>query len=335
MRASFVALSVFMILSAISARAAEPAPLLLEGKISLGDVKGRLDHMAIDVRRNRLFVAETENNSVAVIDLIANKKVRSITALSRPQGLGYVPSTDTLYIANGTDGTVRLFNGDSLSEIERLALGTDADNIRVDLATKSVLVAHGTGALTSIDISTRRTTRELPLKTHPESFQQDELTKQIFINDPVNEAIVVASVPFGAITATWPVGSGGNFPMALDENGRRILVGFRRPATLGAFSMDDGAMVARIELCSDADDMFVNTKTKQLYVTCGEGILDVFDIRETSYPRIARIPTAQGARTSLFVPELERLFVAAPASQKELATIWIFMPNILEDQSLP
>jgi len=88
----------------LCSRAEAQIPLVLEAKIALGDVRGRIDHMAFDVARNRLFVAELENNSVAVVDIGARKVLRRIADLKGPQGLGYVARTDTLFVANGGDG---------------------------------------------------------------------------------------------------------------------------------------------------------------------------------------------------------------------------------------
>jgi hypothetical protein len=62
--------------------------------------------------------------------------------------------------------------------------------------------------------------------------------------------------------------------------------------------------------------------------------LDVFDARENAYRRISHIATAAGARTSLFVPELDLLFIAARATSSEPAAIWVFRPKDTTDESL-
>jgi hypothetical protein len=121
--------------------------------------------------------------------------------------------------------------------------------------------------------------------------------------------------------------NGSHFPMALDESAQRVLVVFRNPATLGAFAMSDGAVVTRVEACGDADDLWIDAKRQRVYVSCGQGFVDVFDGSDAAYRRIARVPTIAGARTSLFVPELDRLFLAARASSGEPASIWILRPN--------
>ena len=97
--------------SAAPSWAADPAPLVLEAKIPLGAVSGRIDHFAFDPDRQLLFVAELGNDSVGVVDLKKRKVVHRIAGLSEPQGIAYHAATSTLYVANAGDGSVRLFQG--------------------------------------------------------------------------------------------------------------------------------------------------------------------------------------------------------------------------------
>jgi len=308
---------------------------LLERKIPLGEARGRIDHLAVDLVRKRLFVAELENGTVAVIDLDAYKVMQVISGLTKPQGLGYHPPTDALYVANGGDGTATIFRGDDYREIARIPLGADADNVRVDAMGNRVYVAYGHGALAVIDPSSRNHVADIELKAHPESFQLDRRANRIFVNDPANQAIVVIDLAAGKEVANWPTSSGTNFPMALNDRAGHVVVAFRNPAKLGAFSMQDGAPVANVDLCADADDMFMDAKRERVYVSCGDGHLDVFDTRENGYRRMNHIATIAGARTSLFVPELDVLFIAARATSSEPAAIWVFRPNYTNQESLP
>jgi hypothetical protein len=114
--------------------------------------------------------------------------------------------------------------------------------------------------------------------------------------------------------------------MAIDGEAHRVLVVFRSPPTLMALSSQDGRVVTKIETCGDADDVFVDPKRHRVYVSCGEGVVDVLAQGEAGYQHLARVPTVSGARTSLFVPELDRLFVAVRARSKEPAAIWVFRP---------
>jgi YVTN family beta-propeller protein len=308
------------------AQAIDPPSLVLENKISLGKVSGRIDHMAFDPTRNRLFVAELGNNTVGVVDLTERKVVHVITGLSEPQGVGYAPSSDTVYVANGGDGSVRLYRAQDYAQTGRIDLGGDADNIRIDPAGNRVLVGYGNGAIAAIDPTGRNKMAQFPLPAHPESFQLDGRTNQIFVNVPNSRAIVVLDAVTGQKKATWSLKGAGNFPMALDEEARRVLVAFRGPPQLGAFSISDGENVANIELCGDVDDLFLDPKRHRIYVSCGQGVLDVLDIREGGYRRSARLPTAPGARTSYFAPSVDRLFLAVRSTLAEPAAIWVFRP---------
>ena len=301
--------------------------LSLEAKIPLGQVSGRIDHLAIDLGRNRLFVAELGNDSVGVVDLDAGKTERTLTGLREPQGVGYEPTTDTLYVANAADGSVRLFQGRDLHPIGRIDLGNDADNVRVDPRGGRIFVGHGKGALAVIDPLQRTKISDIALAAHPESFQLDPDNARVFVNVPDAHQVAAVDLSLGRQAATWRFPDArANFPMALDLEARQVLVAYRRSARLVAFEMGDGSVKGSLDLCDDADDLFVDRRRHRLYASCGEGVVDVFERRTDQYVRLGHVPTASGARTSLFVPELDRLFVAVRATFREPAAIWIFRP---------
>jgi DNA-binding beta-propeller fold protein YncE len=312
--------------AATGAQTASP-PLILEAKISLGQVSGRIDHLGIDLKRKRLFVAELGNNSLGVVDLAAGKILRRIGDLSEPQGVAYVPFSDSVFVANAGDGSVRALRGEELTPIGRIELGDDADNVRVDTARNRVLVGYGKGALAVIDPVSLSKTEDIRLKAHPEGFQIDETGTEVFVNVPGAREIVVADLAAGSTQSLPTQGAGSNFPMAIDGEAHRVLVVFRSPPTLMALSSQDGHVATRIETCGDADDVFVDRKRRRVYVSCGEGVVHVLEPSEAGYRRLARVPTAPGARTSLFVPELDRLFVAVRATSRDPAAIWVFRPG--------
>lgn len=311
--------------SAAAQSAEDKAPLRLEAKILLGDVRGRIDHMAVDVKRQRLFVAELGNDSVGVVDLATHRLLRTITGLNEPQGVGYEPSTDTLYVANARDGSVGLYDANEYRAIGRIELGNDADNIRIDATAKRVIVGYGDGGLAILDPSTRGKVQSVPLRAHPESFQIDPDIGRIFVNLPDAHEVAVVDVDGGKQLANWPMRKGGNFAMTIDRERSRVLLAYRSPAELAVFSMD-GKAIANAETCGDVDDLFVDTKRGRVYVSCGAGYVDIFEIDGTLYRRITRLPTATGARTSLFVPEVDRLFLAVRAGPAGPAAIWVFKP---------
>lgn len=328
-------LSVFAraILAATSLICAAPAvaqtagaPLVLERKIPIGEVRGRIDHLGVDVKRRRLFVAELGNDSLGVVDLAAGKVLRMIAGLSEPQGIGYLPFADSVYVANAGDGSVQVLRGDDLAPIRRIELGDDADNVRVDAAYNRVIVGYGKGALAVIDPATGTKAANIRLKAHPEGFQIDETGTRIFVNVPDAREIEVVDLAAESTRSLPMQGAGSNFPMAIDGEAHRVLVAFRSPPTLMALSSQDGHVVAKLDTCGDADDVFVDARRQRVYVSCGEGVVDVLGQNEAGYRRLARVPTVSGARTSLFVPQLDRLFVAARARWNEPAAIWVFRP---------
>ena len=157
-----------------SAAQAEQSPLELETRIPLGIVKGRIDHLAVDLLRQHLFVAELENNSLAIVDSNNGGLRQRITGLKQPQVVGYVPTVDTLFVANGGDGSLRLFRGGDFAATANMLLGKDADNVRFDADAKSVYVGYGAGALAVIDPSSHAKIKDIALPAHPESFQISE-----------------------------------------------------------------------------------------------------------------------------------------------------------------
>ena len=169
------------------------SPLVLETKIPLGDVSGRIDHLGIDLKRQRLLVAELGNDSLGVVDL-ASRKARTIAGFSEPQGVAYVASADSVYVANGGDGSVRVLRGDDLTPIGRIELGADADNVRVDASRNRVLVGYGNGAIAVIDPATRTKVADIRLKAHPEGFQIDETGTRVFVNAPDAREIELADI---------------------------------------------------------------------------------------------------------------------------------------------
>jgi DNA-binding beta-propeller fold protein YncE len=302
------------------------AALRIETKIPLGDTRGRIDHMAVDIDRRRLFVAELGNNTIGIVGLGQGKVLQVLSGQKEPQGVGYLQSTDTLYVANGGDGSLQLFQGPNYTANGRIDLGSDADNVRVDQSSQHVVVGYGDGALAVIDGATRNKMGEIRLPAHPEGFQLDPSTGRVYVNIPNARGIAVGDLSSGKVIATWPVGgASANFPMAVDGYFNRVLAVFRNPPKLGVFDKSEGSIVRMVDICGDTDDLFIDAKRHRIYVSCGAGAIDIFDAR--SYERLSRTPTASGARTSFFVPEFDRLFLAVRAVGGNPAEIWVLRPE--------
>src|SRR5882724_5001886 len=320
---------VLMILFAFAALAwgQGTQPLRLEKTIDLPEVQGRIDHLSVDVKGQRLFVSALGNNTVEVIDIKVGKRVKTIGGLQEPQGVLYVSATDRLYVANAKDGSVRVFDGSSYAALKTLDYGDDADNLRYDSGRKRVYVGYGSGALGEIDDEGNKA-GEIKLDAHPESFQLDKDSPRIFVNLPKSRKIAVLDREKRTIIATWPIGMAlANYPMALDQADHRLFVVTRFPARLLVFDTNTGKTVQRLPVVGDCDDVFYDQNRKRIYAIGGEGAISVFEQQDPDhYKQSARITTVKGARTGFFSPELDRLFLAVRRQGTQPAAIRVFIP---------
>src|SRR6266851_910379 len=320
-------LIIALLLFAPSAWGQATQPLRLDKTIELLEVQGRIDHMSIDVKGERLFVSALGNNTVEVIDTKAGKRVKTINRLQEPQGVLYVPATDRLYVANAKDGSVRVFDGSSYAPLKTLEYGDDADNLRYDSSRKRIYVGYGSGALGEIDDEGNKA-GEVKLDAHPESFQLEKDTPRIYVNLPKSRKVAVLDRETRAIIATWPVEMTlANYPMALDQTDHRLFVITRFPARLLIFDTTTGKTVQRLPAVGDCDDVFYDQARKRIYASGGEGAISVFEQQDPDhYKESARIPTVKGARTSFFSPDLGRLFLAVRRHGTDTAAIRVFAP---------
>ena len=309
---------------------AESSPSLkLTGKIALGNVKGRIDHMAIDLKNQRLFVAALGNDTVEVVDLKVGKQVHTIRGLAEPQAVLYLAEMNQIYITNGRTGDCQVLDGESFKAINTIRLGDDADNLRYDPAARRVYVAYGSGAIGVIDAASAKRIGDIKLAGHPESFQLDKGSGTIFVNIPSARQIAVLDANELKVKAVWPLKTvEENFPMALDSVNHRLFVGTRKPPRLMVFDTASGALVQELGIDGTTDDVFYDAAHKRIYVSCGAGLLDVIQQKDASqYVPSERIPTAAGARTCLLVPQTATLYLAVPAQNDRDAAIYVYGVN--------
>jgi len=313
----------------VALRAPESNALRQVQTIPLPDVEGRIDHMGVDLQTQRLFVAALGNNTVEVLDLRAGKRLTSITGLREPQGVFFVPKENKLFVANGDDGTCRVFDGSSYKLLQTAHFQSDADNVRYDAAPNQIYVGYGEGALGVLDAASGKKLADIALRAHPESFRLEESGLRVFVNLPnANHTIAVVDRAKRSVIATWQLEAQANFPMALDEPDHRLLVVTRRPPLLVVLNTESGKQVASNPTVGDADDAFYDAAHKRVYVSGGEGFIDVFDQHGADkYKPSGRIPTASGARTSLFVREFNRLYLAVPHRGTQRAEIRVYEPQ--------
>jgi glutamine cyclotransferase len=306
--------------------AEEAGPLRLIQTIPLRNVEGRIDHMAVDLKGQRLFIAALGNNTVEVLDLRAGKRIRSITGLHEPQGVGFIPEFNKIFIANAKGGACDVVDGSSFKLVKSVKFSDDADNVRYDATARRVYVGYGSGALGIIDAASGDQLGEIKLDGHPESFQLEKSGPRIFVNIPTSQKIVVVDREKGAVATAWPIsGATANFPMALDENHHRLFVGFRKPAKLTVFDTESGKVVTNLDSPGDADDIFYDSTRQRIYISGGDGFIGIIQQQDADqYKTLTKILTASGARTSLFAPELSRLYLAVPYRGAQTAEVRVY-----------
>ena len=316
---------IVMMFSLISTYAQTGEPLRRVGTVPLPDVEGRIDHMSIDLKNQRFFVAALGNNTLEIVDLKISKRVHTIPGLREPQGLVYLPSLDRLYVANGSDGSLRIFDGTSFQPLKTIDYGNDADNVRYDPVEDRIYVGYGDGALGVLDKDGAKV-GEIKLDAHPESFQIERNGSRIFVNLPKSRKIAVIDRKTRSIAASWTTGGPqSNYPMALDEADHRLFVVCRAPARIIVLDTQTGKVVQSLPAVGDCDDVFFDQARKRLYAIGGEGAISIYQQQDADqYKEIAKVATVKGARTGFFSPDLRRLFVAARREGANPAEIRIY-----------
>ena len=310
----------------------ERAPLLLVQEIPLPNVGGRIDHFTFDAKRKRVIGAALGNNTVEVVDTFSGRDIHSITGAAAPQGVVYVGEIDRLFVANGADGKLRIYDGSSFKLLNAVDIGEDADNVRYDPTEKKVYIAYGGdegGGIAVVDPATGKRLEDVAkLDAHPESFQIAASKPVIYANIATKAKIALIDRATHKVT-DWPLKAGkSNYPMAFDEPDHRLFVVTRRPAQLVVLDSESGSTIASVPCVNDADDLYYDAGRKRIYVPGGEGFISVIQqIDADHYEPSAKIPTTIGARTGLWYEKRDRFYLAVPASSKQGAALWVYAPE--------
>jgi DNA-binding beta-propeller fold protein YncE len=304
----------------VTARA-ENKGFTIKQTIPLPGVEGRIDHFALDTSGERLFVCALGNNSVEVVDLRKGERIHSITGLGSPQGIVFIPEFNRLFVANDKGGIFKIYDAKSFQSVGELNFKDDADNIRYDESAKKIYVGFASGGIAIVNASDGKQIGSIKLSAHPEAFELEK--SRIFVNVPNSRHVAVIDRDKSEVVATWKTDLAfGNFPMALDETNRRLFVGCRMPSKLVVLNTDSGDVAAKIDISGDPDDVFYDNKRRQIYVICGAGKIDIVQqIDPNTYKALSKVDTADGARTGLFVPERDTLFIAVPHRGSQQAEI--------------
>jgi sugar lactone lactonase YvrE len=327
-------LAALFLLSAQFLAAQAVAPLKLATKYEMpASVKGRFDHLAIDVNGNRLFVVGEEAAQVLIFDLTSGKVIRAIK-VDHPHAVLYREELSRIYITDEGKGVVNIYDGKSYDLVKTVTLKVDTDSIGYDPATHYLYVdnggdnAHEPFTMLSV-VDTTAATKIADIKIDGDTLEAMALEKsgdRLFLNNPAKNEVEIIDRKAKKLATSWPVKLGkGNATMALDESTHRLFVGCRSGAIV-VFDSQSGKELQALPVGKGVDDLMFDPANKRIYATSGgTGAVDVY--KETDpdhYQSLGNVPSGPGGKTGLLVPQLGRLFVPVPPRGTTPAEVYVF-----------
>lgn len=294
--------------------------------IPLPNVKGRIDHLGINLKEQIVYIAALGNNSVEIVDLKKGKVIHSIAGLDEPQGVCYIPEKQEIFVANGGNGNCYFFNASTFEKTATIHLSSDADDVRYDSINAKIYVGYGQGGIAVIDAYTRSQIGDISLPAHPEGFQLYNAARRILVNVPDKNMIGVIDLVQLKLIDKWSGNSPtDNFPIAVDATHHLAFIGYRRPAKLVVLDTKTGKEISTNNMVSDVDDLYFDSEKKRVYISGGGGFINIFQQGDSNvFNQISNIPTRNGARTSLFIPELEVFILAERAQSGNPAQLIVY-----------
>lgn len=334
----WLALQMLFLASVVGLRAQDKETLHLVQTIPMPNVKGRIDHMDVDVKGKRLFVAGLENGSLEVIDLQGGKWSKSIPGFKKPQGIAYIPSLNKVFVASGDDGMLRVFRGDTLELLDAIKLDLGPNRVAYDPRTRLLYVGYGGkdagedyGEVGIIDAKTDKHLGDVKVDVHPAELLLGKSGRTLFVFVSTASKVQVMDTKNRQVVSTWSVSGQRNGDGALDEKMHRLFIGTRTPAQMIAMDSRTGKEVATLPTVEGMDGVYFDATRRRVYVSGGRdndvGYIFTYQQKDADhYETIGKIPTKSGAGTSFWSPQLNRYYVAAPAHDNEEAAILVFEP---------
>jgi DNA-binding beta-propeller fold protein YncE len=296
------------------------------------EVTGNFDHLEIDLKRNRLFVTPEDFKAVLVLDATNGQILHKIDGIARPHAVLYRPETDRLYVTDGLDGSVRIFDGSDYRQVARVALLKDADSIGFDISRKYLYVDNGGGdvgqkysMLSVIDTSSDSKLGEMKIDGDTlEAMALDNYRPHIYVNDKATNHVVVIDRFRNKQIADWPITLGKqNVAIALDEQRQRLFVGCRS-GQIVILDSNTGKELQALPIAAGIDDLIYDPIARRIYAAAN-GEIDVYEQKDLDhYSRLGSVSTSVNAKTAKLVPQLDMLFVAAPKHGDQPASVLVY-----------
>ena len=334
MKKNFVLMFTFLAGVATVAQAqTAQSPLKLIQTIPLPGVPAALDHMGIDVRGQRLFIPAEQHQTIEVVDLKAGKRIRTLSGALWPNTIAYNPSTNEIFVTDRSGGAIRVFDGTSYELTKSIDLPMGPDNATYDPATQifySISGAQWAGLpytlIAIIDTKTKEHTGDIRVDASNIQAMVIEpgpgSNKKMYADLADKNAIAVIDLQKRAVLATWTTAPECQMPeaAALDSVRHRLFVGCRMyptqpdwwlPGRMIVMNTDTGEVISQFPAVGGSDEMFFDPASQRIYLQGYEGIADVWkEVDPDHYQSIGRIQGGVHGKTSMYVPELKRYYVA-------------------------
>jgi YVTN family beta-propeller protein len=309
------------------AGAEEREPLKRVSTIQLKGASGPLDHLLVDSKHARLFVANQSNDTLDVVDLKTNKLVKQIPGQKEIHGIAYAPKLDRIFVGNG-GGTCNALDGRDYTLLASIPV-KDADNVHFDRRTNHVFVA-GEKDMAVIDAESLKLVTTIKLPASPEGFQIATGQPRLYVNVGPEFEVVVVDTDKNKVAARHPLKAAkGIETLALDEANKRTFVGFRGEPRIVVLDQESGKELTSLAIPEGIDDMFFDAKAKRIYASCGSGFVAVVRQMDADhYESVAKVETVKGAKTCFYDAATARLYLAVPRQEgKEGPEIWVYQAS--------
>ncbi|MBI2095916.1 MAG: hypothetical protein HYT89_07100 [Candidatus Omnitrophica bacterium] len=324
MKKKAVCLLFFLGLLAGASQAGGKELLKLQRTIPLEKITGRLGHMAFDAEKERLYVPARDNNTLHVLDLKLGKSVFNLAGLIEPYDVLYHPLYRKFYVNEVKKGYCEVFYEGSVFPATHLNFHYAAGRILYDPKNRMIYAGYD-DSIGVFDPTVDNLYGNVRIAGHPEGMALEEETDRLFVNIPSMNQVAAVDVKNRKVALVIPLGEfKGNYAIALDPVGRRLLVSCQNPAKFLAFDTTSGRQVAQLDTVGEVGDMAYDAANRLIYLASGQGVLQVIRQKDADHYEIAgKVPSKKGGSALYLHPDSGRLFVAV-GRQKEPAEIQIF-----------
>jgi DNA-binding beta-propeller fold protein YncE len=318
-----------------TAQAQSPAPLRLVTKLSMpAPVQGKFDHLGIDEKGRRLFVAAESVHQVLVFDLKSGKYLRSIEGSEIPHAIFVRGDRNRIYVTDGGSGALKVYDGGTFALLKTIPLKLDADSIGYDPATHLLYIDNGGGdahesfSMLSI-VDTTRDEKLGDTKIDGDTLEAMALEKssdRMYVNNPAKNQVDELDRKKRSIVASWPVTKGKrNVAMALDDAGHRLFVA-SRSGDISVFDTGTGKELTSMPIGKGVDDLAFDPASKRIYAPCGgDGLIYVYqEGAKDEYTLIGKVPSGPGGKNALLDRSLDRYFVIVPPKGATAGAVYAY-----------